>query len=175
MKSRTLFAAGVAAIVPLFAILVSGWLSLGETAAVAGLAVGLAFGLRDAQHSVSKALPNGASTVSSDGLDIDQTTNGDVVAPFELEIDAPALATGELGDGATMKYDVYHDTESDFSSEAVLAKEVLVQTGADGSGADAATERLRLPSTANRYVRVKATNSAAGDASGESFTARLVF
>jgi len=134
----------------------------------------MSFNLKDAQLSVTKTLPNGAATEVSSGIDLGITANSDFQANAELLIEGPALATGELPDTETMTYDVYHDSASGFGSEVLLAGSVLVQTGAGGTGASAATGRLRLPTTVSRYIRVKATNSGAGDASGESLTASIV-
>jgi hypothetical protein len=129
--------------------------------------------LRDAELQVTKALPNGAATVNSGSIDLEHSTNGVHVADCELLIEAPALATADLPDTKTMTDDVEHsDDDSSFSD---LANGVLVQTGADGAGAAAATARVRLPSTVKRYVRVVATNSGTGDASDKSMTAGLVF
>lgn len=133
----------------------------------------MGFSLNDEALAVTKALPNGAATVSSDGIDLENGSKGDFLADCELQIEAPELAVGDLGNGATMIYDVYHDTASDFSSETLLMDNVITQTGAGGVGAAAQTVSRRLPVDVKRYVRVKATNSAAGDASDKSFTARL--
>ncbi len=129
--------------------------------------------LRDLELQVTKSLPNGATTEHSDSIDLGDTSTSVFVADCEMLIEAPALATAELGDAATMTYDVEHsDDDETFET---LADTVLVQTGADGEGADANEARLRLPSTVRQYVRVAATNSAAGDASDSSMTAGLVF
>jgi hypothetical protein len=74
-----------------------------------------------------------------------------------------------------MKYGVQCDSDSAFGSPKTLALEALVQTGAGGAGAAAATARFRLPTDCERYVRVSAVNSAAGDASDKSVTAELLF
>lgn len=129
--------------------------------------------LIDAQLQVTKALPNGAGTATSSGIDLGITSNSDFQAGVELLIEGPALTTGELPDSETMTYAVYHDSASDFSGEALLADSVLVQTGAGGAGASAANGRLALPTNVSRYIRVKAVNSGAGDASGKSLTASL--
>ncbi len=129
--------------------------------------------LRDLELQVTKSLPNGAGTEYSDSIDLGDTSTSVFVADCELLIEAPELATAVLGDGATMTYDVeYSDDDETFET---LADTVLVQTGADGAGADADEARLRLPSTVKQYVRVAATNSAAGDASGSTVTVGLVF
>lgn len=136
----------------------------------------MSFNVRDAQLKKTRALPNGASNVVSDAIDLDAiTAKGAVLADCELLISAPALVVGDLGDGATMKYDVECDSDSAHGSPRIIAKEVLVQTGAGGAGAAAATKRFRLPSDCERYVRVRATNSAAGDASDKSMTIELLF
>ncbi len=131
--------------------------------------------LRDGALQVTKALPNGAATIYTDGIDLEHDASGVHVADCELLVEAPALETADLGDAATMTYDVEHADESDFSDAEDLANSVLVQTGAGGVGAAAAEGRFRFPSTVKRYVRVAATNSAAGDASDKSLTAGLVF
>lgn len=133
----------------------------------------MGFSLNDEQLKVTKALPNGAATVASDGFDLGHGTKGDFLADCELEIAAPALAVADLANGDTMTYDVYHDTAADFSSETLLFDNVITQTGAGGAGAAAQTVSRRLPVDVKRYVRVKATNSAAGDASDKSLTARI--
>lgn len=133
------------------------------------------FSVKDAALSVTKALPNGAATTSSDGLDLGIGANGDFLTDCELLIESPALAVGPMADAKTMKFSVYHDTASGFGTEVLLAADVLVQTGAGGVGVAAKSARFRLPSSVSRYIRVKATGSASGDASGSSFTASLVF
>lgn len=132
--------------------------------------MGVGYGIRDAKLKVTKALPNGAASVTSDGIDLESGSKGDFVAQVEFLLSAPALTTGELGDAATMTYILEHDSASDFSSVATLQDRLLVQTGAGGAGATAATKRFKLPTDVKRYVRIKATNSAAGNASGKSLT-----
>lgn len=132
--------------------------------------------LADAQLKVSTALPTGASAVSqAAGIDLVNSVNGDFVAEAELLITAPAVTTGMLGDAATIKYDVITSANADLSSPTVVAATVLTQTGAGGAGAAAATKRFALPSDVQRYVGIKATKSAAGDASSVSMICQLVF
>lgn len=133
-------------------------------------------GVKDANLIETKALPNGAATIYTDGIDLGLVSaRGARLADCELLIEAPALVVGDLGDAATMKYDVQHDSTSDFGSVATIATTVLTQTGAGGVGAAAASVRYRFPTHTLRYVRVAATNSAAGDASDKDVTASLVF
>lgn len=131
--------------------------------------------LKDNGLKVTKALPSGASSVTTDAIDLGHGTNGDHLAQCELLIEAPALVVGDLANDATMKYDVVESASSDLSSPTVIAKEVIVQTGAGGAGAASASQRYRFASTVKRYVGVKATNSASGDASDKSMTISLVF
>lgn len=137
--------------------------------------LGSAFAVGDAQLVVTKALPNGAASVTTDGFDLGHGTTGDFLANCELVISAPALVVGDLADAATMTYIVQHDTDAAFGTVATLIDNALVQTGAGGAGAAAATATIRLPSTTKRHVRVKATNSGAGDASDKSVTVSLKF
>jgi hypothetical protein len=129
--------------------------------------------LRDGELQATKALPTGAGTIYTDGIDLEHDASGVFVADCELLIEAPALAVADLGDGATMVYDVEHSDDGVTYED--LANRVLVQTGAGGAGAAVAEARFRLPSTVKRHIRVAATNSAAGDASDKSVTAGLVF
>ena len=127
-------------------------------------------GLHDLALQVTKALPSGASTVATDGIDLENSANAHHSGGFELLVQAPALVVGELADTETMKYDVYHDTAVGFGTEALLLRDVVVQTGAGGAGAAAQNVAVALPSHVSRYVRVKATNSAALDCSGKTLT-----
>lgn len=134
------------------------------------------YAVKDNSLIKTKALPNGANTIYTDGIDLGSLSGrGARLADFELIIDAPALVVGDLADAATMKYTVETDDDSAFGSVTTLFADILVQTGAGGAGAAAASKRLRLPSNCERYVRIKAVNSGAGDASDKSVTMSLVF
>ena len=134
----------------------------------------MGYEIRDELLKKTKALPNGAASVTSDPIDLETGSRSDFVANCELLLSAPALATGELGDGATMKYAIETDDNSGFSSATTLIVDAIVQTGAGGAGAAAATKRFTLPTNVERYVRAKATNSAAGNASGKSLTLEVL-
>lgn len=130
--------------------------------------------LRDELLKVTKALPNGAASIYTDGIDLGLSANGQLPPNVELLIEAPALVVGDLGNGDTITYVVEMDADSAFGSPTEVYGIVLTQTGAGGTGAAAASKRVALPSDCERYVRVKATNSAAGDASDKSVTATLL-
>ena len=182
MKPKTLLLIGVClliAVVPMFAV--AGFSAAAALKALPFLCLGVGMALqsavmtRDYSTKVTVALPNGAATVYTAGLDLGHTENGIPPAGSYLEIAAPLLAFADLGDAATMKYDVQCDTDSAFGSPTTLAKEVVVQTGAGGVGAALQTVLFAIPPHAERYLRVAATNSAAGDASDKTLAANLVF
>lgn len=131
--------------------------------------------LGDAALKVTKALPNGAASVTSDFIDLGNSSNGEFVAHCELLIELPAQVTGVLGDAATIKCDVLTSDSADGSNPTTIAATVLTQTGAGGAGAAAISARFRLPTNCARYVGVKATKSAAGNASGTSMSVSLKF
>ena len=130
----------------------------------------MGFAVKDTLLKATKALPNGAATVYSDGLDLGHGSRGDFLAAADFKVSAPALATAQLPDTKTMTFSIQHDDDAAFGTVADLYPGVIVQTGADGAGAAAATFTARLPVDVKRYVRVKAVNSGAGDASGASLT-----
>jgi len=132
--------------------------------------------VKDASFVKTKALPAEAAAVYSDGLDLGALSSRGVrLVDCELLIQAPALAVADLADAATMTYAVQMDNDSAFGSPTTILPSVIVQTGAGGAGAAAASIRLRLPSNCERYVRVSATNSAAGEARDKSMTVSLLF
>jgi hypothetical protein len=73
-----------------------------------------------------------------------------------------------------MTYSVETDWASDFSAAVKLAGE-LVQTGAGGAGAAAAEARMPVHSNARRFLRLRAVNSGAGNASAKSASLVLAF
>ena len=138
----------------------------------------LAPGVRDTSYSTSDALPNGATHVHTTAIDLGITSKSQFCGGrhVELLIEAPALTFAMLGNAATMTYEVFHDTDSAFGTEVSLyGGPNLTQTGAGGVGAAAATKRIALPTDVKRYLRVTATNSAAGDASTKKVVTNLVF
>lgn len=146
----------------------------GITAGITTLAVGL-YSVTDYSLRTTKAMPTGASAVTTDSIDLGHGTAGANLADFECLIEAPALTTGMLGDAATVKYDAVTSASSDLSTPTIVALTILTQTGAGGAGAAAASQRFRLPTNCQRYIGVRATKSAAGDASSVSMTLSLKF
>lgn len=135
----------------------------------------MGFGVIDAALKVTKALPASNTTAVTDGIDLGHGLKGDFLANAELLISVEAVATGLLGNAATHKFSVEHDTDPAFGTAVPLALEILTQTGAGGVGAAAASTRFRLPVDVKRHVRVKCTKSDNVNASTKTFSAQLLF
>lgn len=131
--------------------------------------------LKDNKLTETRALPNGAAAVVGAAIDLGNSTVGDFVARCDVKISAPALVVGDLADAETMKYDLITSVNSDLSSPTTIGLTVITQTGAGGAGAAAATWTGRLPNNVSRYIGLRATNSASGDASDKSATLQLLF
>ena len=131
--------------------------------------------IQDASLIKTKALPNGAATIYSDAFDLMNTARGDFVAPIEFTLTAPALVTADLPDTETMTYSIQLDDDVAFGSPTVYGVTALLQTGAGGAGDATDSLVFALPSTAPRYMRIKAVNSGAGDASDKSLTIEANF
>ena len=132
--------------------------------------------LRDAQMKATRALPNGAAAVTqATGLDLQNSTRGDFVANCELLLSAPAMNTTQMPNAKTMIYDIVMSDSSDLSGPTTLIAAAITQTGAGGAGCAAATYRMKPPTNVKRYVGLKATGSAAGDATGATATLEVLF
>lgn len=126
---------------------------------------------KDALLSVSKALPNGAATISSDPIDLGK---GPKLADGELLLEIPALATGLLPDTQTVTYTIESCADAAFGSGVVSHAQGTVQTGAGGAGAVATKVRHKPASTSHRYWRAKAVKTGAANASAASLTLSYV-
>lgn len=130
---------------------------------------------QDANFRTTRALPSGAATVNqAAGFDTMNSATGDFLAECELRVAAPALTTGELGDTATNIYFAIASPNADLSNPT-LVSEIGRQTGAGGAGAAAGAYRWRPPTNTPRYVGIRITKSAVGDASAKSATVTLQF
>jgi hypothetical protein len=132
--------------------------------------------LRDYKVSPAALALPAAAAASVTTAAIDRGGNGDLVHPerIDLEIKLPAQSATILPNGETLKINIEHS--ADDSTYATLQSDVLVQTGAGGAGAAAASVRYRCPDNTRRYVRAKATLSAsATDASANKLLVTPVF
>jgi hypothetical protein len=138
--------------------------------------LGTGFLMADAKLSVTRLLPAAASaTVNSLGIDLETGTRSDFVAATEVLVSAPALSTTIAPDTRTMTYRIQHDTDSAFGTAATLVDNLIVQTGAGGVGAAAATARFKLPTNVKRYIRLQIVSGASTtDASALSATMQLL-
>lgn len=134
------------------------------------LCVGTVVGLRDKSLIQTKALPNGAASTVTDGFDL-ETSSGEFLANVELDLSVPALTATEVADTQTITYIVEHSAAADFGSVTTL---MTLQTVTGSTGVAALNRRIRLPSTVQRYVRVKATKTGASNASTSSMTVSLL-
>jgi hypothetical protein len=142
---------------------------------LACLAMGMTFQVADRDLIRTKALPNGAAAVVTDAVDLGHGTTGRLLANMEFLLEAPAMAVGPMANGKTMIYSIETDNDSAFGSATVVNAALITQTGAGGAGCAAASARFRLPTNCERYVRIKATGSTTGDASGSSMTFTPLF
>lgn len=134
--------------------------------------VGTVVGLRDKTLTQTKALPNGAANTSTDGFDL-ETASGEFLANVELQLTVPALTVTEIADTQTIAYTVEMSAASNFGSTTTLGT-LVTSTGAGGAGCAAVAKSFRLPSTVQRYIRVKSTKTGASNASTASMTVALV-
>ncbi len=130
--------------------------------------------LRDAQLSQAIALPGSATNVVTAGFQVN-SLGYDFNAEMELLIEAPALTTGELPDAQTMTYQIEHAADAAFTAPTAVYGICLTQTGAGGTGALAASKRVRLPTDVQAFVRLKATKSGAGSAATKNATLSQLF
>jgi len=128
--------------------------------------------LKDTSLKSTFALANGANHVHSATFDLGP---GDKVALAEFLLSAPVLVVAEIVDLDTITYSVEMDEDPAMGSPTTVIPAIIVQTGVHpDAGAAAATARFRVPTNCERYVRVTATNSGAGNASTKSAVLELL-
>lgn len=134
-------------------------------------------GVRDALLKLSRLLPASTAAVTSTAIDTGAST-GDAFQGGDVEylLTAPLVTTAQLPDAKLFTYSISCSANADLSSPTVLITGAIVQTGAGGVGAAAATYRFRLPSNASRYIFFTVTPSASGtgDASGATATLEVL-
>lgn len=129
--------------------------------------------LKDANLSVTKALPAAAAANYSDVLDLKTALPGRTAQPFELSITLPA--TPALVDAKTITLTL-KDSADGVTFAAVADLPPIVSTGAGGVGAAAIDRRFKPPIGLQRYLRLDAAVLAAGgDNTAVSTTLALVF
>jgi hypothetical protein len=135
--------------------------------------------IRDAAMKLMLALPASTSAVTTAAaMDLGKTSKlGSHTGDMELLITAPALLTAQLPDAKTMTYKVIMSDTPDLANPVDMYGNLLVQVGASGAGAAAATKRLTPPSDCKQYIGLVATPSASGtgDASGATALLEALF
>jgi hypothetical protein len=133
--------------------------------------------VRDALVKATRALPASTTAVTSGAIDTGKGSAGDQVANVDFLLSAPVATITQLPDTKTFTYAVIMSDDADLSSSTTLYPSVIVQTGATGGSAAAATFRFRIPSTAKRYIGFTVTPSASGtgDASAATATLEVMF
>ena len=121
---------------------------------------------KDAELAKSVALPNGAATTNSAGIDL--SAGGEFLADCEVIISAPALATALLPDTQTITYSLRQSPNANLSGDSELAAAQIVQTGAGGAGDVAKEKRFRLPTDVQQYIFLRAVKTGAANASAAS-------
>ena len=137
------------------------------------------YNVQDALLTKQNALPAAASTtVNGTAIDLGGalTARGARLEKCEALLSVPAVTTTMVPDTKTITYSIESAVDSVFTSPITLAGSCIVQTGAGGAGAAAATFRLKLPSNCARYVRAKAVSGAnVTDSSTLKMTFQLLF
>lgn len=129
--------------------------------------------LKDKELIKTKALPAASANNASDGIDLNQTTLGDLSGQFRYRIACPAVPA--LVDTKTITLKVQDSADGvNYNDLASLASVVL--TGAGGAGAAAKEVIGHLPPTTRRHVRgYAAVEAAGGDNTAVSYTFELLF
>lgn len=127
--------------------------------------------LQDASHTKTKALPAAAASNASASIDLGSTVLGPKADDLEVEISI--AATPALVDDKTITLTL-KDSADDSTFAAIPSIATLVQTGAGGVGAAAASRRLKLPPDCRRYIRLDAAVlTAGGDNTAVSTTLKV--
>ena len=127
--------------------------------------------LKDAQLTQSVALAAAGASASTAPLDLSQPPPNE--HSFEVELALPALA--DLADGKSVTATL-EDSADGVAFAAIPELAEFTVTGSGGNGSNAATHRVRLPSSARRHLRATvATEAAAGDLTAHKLTLALVF
>ncbi len=108
----------------------------------------------------------------SNSIDLGQTTLGPAADHIEVEISIPA--TPALVDDKTITLTL-KDSADDSTFAAIPSIATLVQTGAGGAGASAASRRFKLPPSCRRYIRLDAAVlTGGGDNTAVSTTLKVL-
>ena len=136
----------------------------------------MGFNVQDALLVETKALPAAAATAETDPIDLGaQSGKQDFLAEAEFEVSVPA--TPNLVEAKTIIFDIQTDNDPAFGSPKTVIDNLMTVTGAgSAAGGPAASERFRLPTNVERYLRATATVLAdGGNNTGVAFTLKALF
>ncbi|HUX00506.1 MAG TPA: hypothetical protein VMY35_05945 [Phycisphaerae bacterium] len=134
------------------------------------------FNVQDAGLIRSKALPAAAATAYTAAIDLGaRSGKQDHVAEMEFEVSVPA--TPDLVEAKTIIIDIQTDDDVEWGSAKTIIDNIITVTGqAAAAGGLAASERFRVPTNVERYIRAAATVlTAGGDNTAVSFTLKALF
>lgn len=131
-------------------------------------------GPRGISVSGSVALPNGAAATNGAVVDLSAFTMmlGD---SGTLTLVTPTMNSTLMPNGKTMIYQLQGSSDADFYTYKTHAVAISTQTGAGGTGAAGATVVFTPPRKLERFLRVIATGSASGNASGATATYTVTY
>ena len=141
-----------------------------------GAMKGKQMNLQDAELIEAKALPAAGATAYTDGMDLgEQSGRQDFVAQVEFEISIPA--TPALVEAKTIIVDIQTDNDVAFGSPKTVIDNIITVTGAAlAAGGAAASQRFRLPTDCERYLRAGATIPGDGGSNiAVDFTLKALF
>ena len=124
---------------------------------------------KDALLLDSKKLPAAGATASTDAIDIE---SADGKAELALTVETLANLVAEK----TVKLTLKECDTADGEFTAVAWAGVQTLTGKSGNGCDAFEQRIGIPSTAKKFVKLEAAaDASSGDNTGASFGLALLF
>jgi hypothetical protein len=121
----------------------------------------MGFNVADKSLTVSVALPAAGATAVTAGIDLGLKAGRDFLPDMEFEVSVPA--TPDLVEAKTIIIDIETDDDVAFGSPKKICDNLITVTGAAlAAGGVAASERFRVPTNVERYIRATATVLAAG-------------
>ena len=159
--------------------LAADWELLGGVLSLGALAASFSGGpsVQDSVYTSSTALPsatNGTVTQAA-GFDMEGGSKSDFLALAEGVVTAPALNTTQLPNAATMTYNLIASATPNLASPTTVQAGILVQTGAGGVGAAAASNRVRFPTNLGTYGRYVGLTAVGANSSGNCSAASVGF
>lgn len=127
--------------------------------------------LQDASLVKTKALPAAAAANFSTSIDLGQKNLGPSADFIEVEISVEAMPSLVDTKTATL---TLKDSADDSTFAAIPGVATIVQTGAGGAGAAAASRIIKLPPGTRQYLRLDAAvESGGGDNTAKSYTLKV--